>query len=126
MTQITSAINITGKIAPFDTEDIYATHDSIYGKGGYRELANEAARLAIPTARRTEGMLVYQQDTGLTYKLAADLTTWELKVDVDLTGYATEAYVDTAVAAATGADLSNYYTKPEADESAISYAIALG
>lgn len=33
----------------------------------------------------------------------------------DLTGYATEVYVDNAVAAATGADLSAYYTSAETD-----------
>ncbi len=34
---------------------------------------------------------------------------------VDLEGYATEEYVDNAVAAIPTADLSNYYTKPEAN-----------
>jgi hypothetical protein len=74
MAEITGAVNLTGMIAPTDTNDVYPTHASIYSKGGYREVADEAARFDIPTQRRTHGMLVYQQDTESVWQLGAGLT----------------------------------------------------
>jgi len=38
MALISGAVIVTGTIAPTDTDDVYATHDSKYGKGGYREV----------------------------------------------------------------------------------------
>jgi hypothetical protein len=30
--------NVAAPVVPFTTEDIYATHDAKYGKGGYRSV----------------------------------------------------------------------------------------
>lgn len=84
MAFISGAVNVTGTLAPTDTDDIYATHDSTYGKGGYREVASIAERDAITQLRRTAGMLVYVQDVGVIYKLenGTDNTNWvEFKID---------------------------------------------
>ena len=68
--------NLAAPAVPFDTADTYPTHDSLYGKGGWREVADVTARDAIPTERRKGGMVVVCQDTGTAYQLANDLTTW--------------------------------------------------
>ncbi len=46
-------------------------------KGGYRSVADTAARDAITVPHRTAGMLVKTLDTGNTWSLEGDLTTWE-------------------------------------------------
>ena len=51
--------NLVAKIVPFDNADIYPTHDSIYGLGGWREVDSVAARDAIPVERLREGMVVH-------------------------------------------------------------------
>lgn len=78
MALISGAVNITGTIAPTDTNDIYATHDSRYGKGGYREVADLLERNAITLARRSDGMLVYVRSEDKIYKLENGLenTNW--------------------------------------------------
>lgn len=84
MALITGAVNVTGTLAPTDTNDVYATHDSTYGKGGYREVADLLARDAITVARRSDGMLVYVQSEDKIFKLENGLTNdnWvEFKVD---------------------------------------------
>jgi hypothetical protein len=45
-----------------------------YLKGGYQSVADIAARDAIITASRKEGMLVYVRDTDIIYKLGSGLT----------------------------------------------------
>jgi len=69
--------NVAAPVVPFDTDDIYPTHDEQYGKGGFRAVADTTARDAIPDERRTEGMLVYVVADATTYQLEADLTTWD-------------------------------------------------
>jgi len=84
MALITGAVNVTGTVAPTDTNDVYATHDSKYGKGGYREVADITARDSITVARRSDGMLVYVQSEDKIFKLENGLTNdnWvEFKVD---------------------------------------------
>lgn len=51
--------NVAASIVPFTTEDTYATHESIYGKGGWHEKATIEDRNAIPLKRRSLGMAVY-------------------------------------------------------------------
>lgn len=51
-------INIPSTIAPFTTDDKYATHDEQYGKGGYRSVDTISEMNDIPSQRRKEGMLV--------------------------------------------------------------------
>jgi hypothetical protein len=68
--------NLAAPVVPFDSADTYPTHDSIYGIGGWREVADTAARDAIPAQRRRQGMIVWCVSPGAAYQLAADLTTW--------------------------------------------------
>ena len=61
---------VTGPLDTTAPSDTYPTHDSLLGVGGVREVANHAARNAISTARRRQGMIVYTVD---------DDTYWTLK-----------------------------------------------
>ena len=54
-----SGTNLAAGIAPFTTEDSYATHYAKYGKGGWHSVSTIAERDAIPVQRREEGMAVY-------------------------------------------------------------------
>lgn len=54
-------------VVPFTDADKYATHDAEYGKGGFRSVETIALRDAIPTERKTEGMVVRVNKTGLHY-----------------------------------------------------------
>lgn len=90
MALITGAVNVTGTLAPTDTDDVYATHDSVYGKGGYREVADLLERNSITLARRSDGMLVYVQSEDKLYKLENGLenTNWvEFEIDSSLVKY---------------------------------------
>ena len=69
-------VQVTDVITPTAVEDVFATHDEQYGKGGYRTVATLAARDLITTQRRSEGMLVHVVEDGVTYQLAANLTSW--------------------------------------------------
>jgi hypothetical protein len=68
--------NIAAPIVPGSTDDVFPTHDAQYGRGGYRAVANNAARDAIPAERRSAGMVVFTIATNLNWVLNADLTTW--------------------------------------------------
>lgn len=80
MAQIPGSIRVTGFIAPSDSTDIYATHDSTYGRGGLREVATIVERDAITADRRKEGMVVYVEEDGQTYQLVGgvDNADWEI------------------------------------------------
>ena len=65
---ILKGTNVASTIVPFTTEDLYATHDSLYGKGGYKEVATEQERDAIPETRLKEGTKVYVQSTKQEYR----------------------------------------------------------
>lgn len=54
-------------VVPFTDADKYATHDAKYGKGGFRSVETIALRDAIPTERKTKGMVVRVNETGLHY-----------------------------------------------------------
>lgn len=54
-------------VVPFTDADKYATHDAEYGKGGFRSVDTNAKRDAIPTERKTKGMVVRVNETGLHY-----------------------------------------------------------
>lgn len=84
---IPGTVPLTAQIAPTDPADVFPSHDDLFGKGGYRSVANAAARDAIPAERRREGMLVRTLDDGKYWRLKTDLTTWEqafAKADVGL------------------------------------------
>lgn len=55
-------------LAPFTTDDRYPTHNSIFGKGGSKEVQTIADRDAIPTERLSEGCTCYVVGTGKTYR----------------------------------------------------------
>lgn len=81
MAFITGSVNLTGSIAPFDTNDVYPTHQSIFGKGGYREVPDLETMNSITPQRREEGMLVYVKNNRTIYQLLDG--TWQvLKFDV--------------------------------------------
>jgi hypothetical protein len=66
-------------LMPYWSTDEYATHDEIYGAGGYRSVADLAARNSITVERRRPGMLVdvrSEGENGVVYRLQADLQTW--------------------------------------------------
>jgi hypothetical protein len=69
MAAIPGGVRFTGFVSPSDTADTYAVIDNIYGKGGYREVANNTERDAITVPRRREGMMVYVQDVHKFYYL---------------------------------------------------------
>lgn len=61
--------NVISMIVPTNHADTYATHDSIYGKGGWREVDTLAERDAIPAERRRRGMVVFVKETYKSYQL---------------------------------------------------------
>lgn len=60
---------VAAKVVPGDTGSTYATHEDIYGKGGYVVVADKASRNAIIAARLKTGMMVVLQ---------TDLSAWVL------------------------------------------------
>jgi len=52
-------VNVSSQIVPYDTSDTYATHEDIYGKGGFKVVQTIAERDDISFSRKKEGMLVY-------------------------------------------------------------------
>jgi hypothetical protein len=74
MANIPGSVRVGGFIAPSDSLDTFATHDSIYGKGGHREVADLTARDAVTTERRREGMTVYVVSEAKTYRLVGGIT----------------------------------------------------
>lgn len=62
-------VNVTSCIVPCTDEDKYATHDSFYGKGGWREVDTIEERNAIPMERRKVGMAVRVNRENKTYIL---------------------------------------------------------
>jgi hypothetical protein len=60
---------VISQIVPPTTEDTFPTHDSIYGKGGWREVATIEERNNISRKRLREGMVVYVSETKTDYKL---------------------------------------------------------
>ncbi len=69
-----TGINLPSGIVPFTTEDLFPTHYSEYGKGGWREVENIAARDAISIPRRKIGMAVYVEETNTCYVLRGGIT----------------------------------------------------
>lgn len=53
-----SGTNVAAGIVPYTDLDKYATHDALYGKGGFRSVDTISERDAIPTERKTKGMIV--------------------------------------------------------------------
>jgi len=68
-----SGVTVTGPVDTTDPSDTYPTHKDNLGLGGYRPVADQAARLAIPADRRKIGMWVKQLDTGDTWTLSGGI-----------------------------------------------------
>ena len=110
MAIIPGTVPVAGMIAPTDTADTYPTHDSIYGKGGYVEVADIASRDVITVERRREGMMVYVASDQNTYQLVGGIANanWQLFVvgggmvgapgnpNGVVTGYYGQVYHDTS------------------------------
>lgn len=66
---ILGSVPVSGFVAPSAETDVYPSHDSMYGRGGWREVATLLDRDMITTERRREGMAVYVQETDTIYVL---------------------------------------------------------
>lgn len=64
-------IDVIARIAPLGSFPICSAQDLL---GGFREVADNTARDAIPAADRTEGMWVWNVATTTLYRLGAGLT----------------------------------------------------
>ena len=111
--------NIISMIVPTNHADTYATHDSFYGKGGWREVNTLDERNAIPEERRRIGMVVYVRETFKAYLLKNSLSNagW-VPFNIDDEEYVTEDEMNTAIADA----LENYNTKAEIQDILGDYA----
>jgi len=58
---------VLAPVVPPTSDDVFPTHQALYGKGGYRTVANITARDAIPEERREVGMRVFVIATDKTY-----------------------------------------------------------
>lgn len=71
--------NLAAAIAPFTTDDTYATHDSQYGKGGWHEVLTLEERDAIPEDRKRNGMAVFVVEEKKVYTLESNGSWTEFK-----------------------------------------------
>ena len=78
MATIPGLVTVAGFIAPTDSTDVYPSHDSLYGRGGFKEVADNTERNNITSQRRREGMFVHSLDDGSgnekLYKLSGGIT----------------------------------------------------
>ena len=111
--------NIISMIVPTNHADTYATHDSFYGKGGWREVNTLDERNAIPEERRRIGMVVHVRETFKAYLLKNSLSNagW-VPFNIDDEEYITEDEMNAAIADA----LENYNTKAEIQDILGDYA----
>jgi hypothetical protein len=108
MTSPISGTNVAATVTPFTTSDTFPTHDEIYGKGGFRTVASSTERDALPTARRSVGMLVFVQDDQI-YQLTDDLVTWSPLL---ISGGPSGLTADEFTATSDGAQTRTYSTTP--------------
>lgn len=81
MSNITGTVRVTGTITPTNTLDTFATHDALFGKGGWRNVELLADLHAITAERRRKGMIVGVDEDSKNYQLNAepwayDMTDW--------------------------------------------------
>jgi hypothetical protein len=69
MATINNTVHVLGMISPTDTRDSYATHEDIYGKGGYRIIDLLEDLIKIPSERRKEGMIAFVLETQQYFQL---------------------------------------------------------
>ena len=106
--------NVISMIVPTNHADTYATHDSIYGKGGWREVNTLAERDDIPQERRRRGMVVFVKETNCCYILQnSDYNSgW---VPFPSTEDIAEIVNEAIARGDIHIDLTNFYTKEEID-----------
>ena len=75
---ISGTITLIAPVAPTSELDTYPVTIPKYGKGSLRTVADSTERLAISTARREVGMLVYEQGTNSYHTLigGTDNNSW--------------------------------------------------
>lgn len=133
---------VAGPLKTVDTADTYGTHEDTYGIGGFRCVANIAARDAIPAARRKAGMEVYILDAGggvaAKHRLDANLTSWTNITPASAADLATEisnrttqynslvSSVNTEATARTSGDAANAATITQLVADLLSTANAKG
>lgn len=71
---IPGTTQVAAKIAPTALTDTYSTHNSIWGEGGWQEVADITARDAITTNRRHQGMAVWVVGSQKMYVLRTGVT----------------------------------------------------
>lgn len=111
MPKIHGGVRVSSFISPSDASDTYGTHDSIYGIGGWREVATTAERDEVSAYRHREGMVVYVSEDQVSYQLTAE-NTWVPLVTTpgvsDVTGLtAALAGKEDSIAAGTSAQYSS-------------------
>lgn len=67
-------VKVIGSVEPNALTDKYPTHNELYGKGGFRSVADLTERNAITPARRSIGMLVYCIANEKFYQLKGGIT----------------------------------------------------
>ena len=77
MATIPGSVRVGGFIAPTDSTDTYAVTDDIYGRGGYRSVADLVERNAITEDRRKIGMMVRTNDSGRFWTLIGGITNMD-------------------------------------------------
>ncbi|MEB3375877.1 hypothetical protein SFC43_31540 [Bacteroides sp. CR5/BHMF/2] len=76
MSEELKGTNIYAPIVPGTDEDKYPTHDSKYGKGGYKEVSTLEERDSLPEERLRVGCKVYVVSEGKEYHYKGD-GEWE-------------------------------------------------
>lgn len=111
--------NVTSCIVPCTEDDNYATHDSIYGKGGWREVRTIEERNAIPMERRKLGMPVYvtQQNKLYILKYALNNACWYEFNPSDVSGIINDAISQGKVEV----DFSNCVTQDSLNDTLVDY-----
>ena len=83
---VRKTVPVSAQIAPYSDLDTYATHDSVFGKGGIREVELLADRNTISDDRRREGMIVYVRSSKIWYVLHEGITNSDWKDLRDVLG----------------------------------------
>lgn len=100
--------NVASGLTPFSSLDDYATHDALYGKGGYKSVATLAERDKIPKTRLTDGCMVFVRENNSKYVYNAETQTFtkdseilppseELQIDKELSEYSENPVQNAAV-----------------------------
>lgn len=99
--------NVASRLAPFSKQDEYATHEAIYGKGGYKSVKTLADRDKIPKSRLEDGCMVFVRENNTKYIFDASTQTFtkdsqiapneELEIDSELSEYSENPVQNAAI-----------------------------